>query len=120
MQRADALTGRVMVSRSRAYVLAASGYSFGIAYMSFFGHLKNASDADPSGIAPAVVIPSKVLGSCCRSHVLPWGGDHTDGTKADRMPPGIPNSMKSRSRLPAPTVRILLHGFDAAQNRFCF
>ena len=57
--------GRYDVSRSRPYLMAAWGYTFGIAYVSFFGQLKNAPGADPSGMATAVVIAFKVLGSCC-------------------------------------------------------
>jgi hypothetical protein len=38
------------------------GYTFGMAYMSFFGQLKNAPAADPSGMATAVVITFKGVG----------------------------------------------------------
>ena len=53
--------GRYEVSRSRPYLMAAWGYTFGIAYISFFGQLKNAG-ADPSGMATAVVIAFKGIG----------------------------------------------------------
>ena len=54
--------GRYEVSRSRPYLMAAWGYTFGMAYMSFFGQLKNAPGADPSGMATAVVIAFKGFG----------------------------------------------------------
>jgi hypothetical protein len=43
-------------------LVAAWGYTFGMAYMSFFGQLKNAPGADPSGMATAVVIAFKGFG----------------------------------------------------------
>jgi hypothetical protein len=54
--------GRHQISRSRPYLMAAWGYTFGIAYMSFFGQLKNVSGADPSGMAPALVAGFKGFG----------------------------------------------------------
>ena len=54
--------GRSEVSRSRPYLMAAWGYTLGIAYMSFFGQLKNAPGADPSGMTPTVVLAFKGVG----------------------------------------------------------
>ena len=54
--------GRHEIARSRPYLMAAWGYTFGMAYMSFFGQLKNASGADPSGLATAVVVVFKGVG----------------------------------------------------------
>jgi hypothetical protein len=42
--------------------MAAWGYTLGIAYMSFFGQLRNARGADPSGMAPTVVLVFKGVG----------------------------------------------------------
>jgi hypothetical protein len=38
--------GRYEVTRSRPYLMAAWGYTFGIAYTSFFGQLKSAPGVD--------------------------------------------------------------------------
>src|SRR4051812_9263477 len=54
--------GRHEVTRSRPYLMAAWGYTFGIAYMSFFGQLHSARNADPSGMSTDVVIAFKALG----------------------------------------------------------
>ena len=54
--------GRRDIARSRPYLMAAWGYTFGIAYVSFFGQLKYGTGADPSGLAPAVVIAFKAVG----------------------------------------------------------
>src|SRR5262245_51126302 len=54
--------GRHEVTRSRPYLMAAWGYTFGIAYMSFFGQLKNATGADPSGMTTDVVVAFKAIG----------------------------------------------------------
>jgi hypothetical protein len=42
--------------------MAGWGYTFGMAYMSFFGELKYAAGADPSGMAAPVVIGFKGFG----------------------------------------------------------
>lgn len=47
---------------SRPYLMAAWGYTFGIAYMSFFGHLKNMDALDPSGFPVSWVIGFKAFG----------------------------------------------------------
>ena len=39
--------------------MAAWGYTFGMAYMSFFGQLRSAAVADPSGMPTAAVIGFK-------------------------------------------------------------
>jgi hypothetical protein len=54
--------GRDELSRSHPYLMAAWGYTVGIAYMSFFGQLKNATGADPSGMPLIVVFGFKGLG----------------------------------------------------------
>src|SRR6266545_1659895 len=54
--------GRHQISRSRPYLMAAWGYTFGIAYMSFFGQLKNVSGTGPSGMAIALVVGCKGFG----------------------------------------------------------
>ena len=54
--------GRHESARSRPYLMAAWGYTFGMAYMSFFGQLRNANDADPSGMTKAVVVVFKGVG----------------------------------------------------------
>lgn len=54
--------GRHHIGTSRPYLMAAWGYTFGIAYMSFFGHLRNPPAGDPSGMPLAVVIAFKALG----------------------------------------------------------
>ena len=78
--------GRHQISRSRPYLMAAWGYTFGIAYMSFFGHLKNMSGADPSGMATTVVVGFKgfglLLSMACLA--LAWRS------------PGIPGSAGTR------------------------
>jgi len=53
--------GRREASRSRPYLMAAWGYTFAMAYMSFFGQMKNLS-ADPSGMSNAVVAGFKGFG----------------------------------------------------------
>lgn len=61
--------GRKDPSRSRPYLMAAWAYTFGIAYMSFFGQIKSLSAADPSGMPMEVVIGFKGFGlaisACC-------------------------------------------------------
>jgi hypothetical protein len=42
--------------------MAAWGYTFGIAYISFFGQLQRLSGTDPSGMAQGVVIAFKGFG----------------------------------------------------------
>lgn len=54
--------GRAEPSRSAPYLMAAWGYTFGIAYMSFFGHLQNLNAPDPSGFSIAWVIGFKGFG----------------------------------------------------------
>lgn len=58
--------GRQEVSRSRPYLMAAWGYTLGIAYMSFFGQLNDAPTAgaatDPSGIPAPIVVGFKGFG----------------------------------------------------------
>lgn len=54
--------GRHEGTRSGPYLMAAWGYTFGMAYMSFFGQLKNANNADPSGMTTAVVLVFKGVG----------------------------------------------------------
>jgi hypothetical protein len=43
-------------------LMAAWGYTFGIAYMSFFGQLRSATITDPSGMPVATVIGFKGIG----------------------------------------------------------
>lgn len=68
--------GRYDVSRSRPYLMAAWGYTFGIAYVSFFGQLKNATAVDPSGMTTDVVVAFKgvvlLLSLTCLT--LTWWG----------------------------------------------
>src|SRR5262245_27288399 len=80
--------GRHQVSRSRPYLMAAWGYTFGIAYMSFFGQLHRMSDTDPSGMATGAVIAFKGFGlllsvTCLalawRSPETPSGGGNHQG-----------------------------------------
>ena len=54
--------GRHEISRCRPYLMAAWGYTFGIACVSFFGQLKYGSGADPSGFATGVVVSFKGFG----------------------------------------------------------
>jgi hypothetical protein len=54
--------GRRSCADSRPYLMAAWGYTFGIAYVSFFGHLNNTSAPDPSGMPLAVVLGFKGFG----------------------------------------------------------
>jgi hypothetical protein len=54
--------GRHESTRSRPYLLAAWGYTFGMAYMSFFGQLRSATITDPSGMPIAAVIGFKGFG----------------------------------------------------------
>ena len=54
--------GRREVMRSRPYLMAGWGYTFGMAYMSFFGQLKNAAIADPSGMPQSAVVAFKGFG----------------------------------------------------------
>ena len=54
--------GRKDSGKSRPYLMAAWGYTFGIAYMSFFGQLKSTATPDPSGVAIALVIAFKGMG----------------------------------------------------------
>jgi hypothetical protein len=56
------LVGRREVSRSRPYLMAAWGYTFGMAYMSFFGQLRNVRGVDPSGVATPLVLGFKGFG----------------------------------------------------------
>ena len=66
--------GRHQISRSRPYLMAAWGYTFGIAYMSFFGQLKNASGTDPSDMPIALVVGFKGFGLllCITCLALAW------------------------------------------------
>lgn len=54
--------GRRQPSQSRPYLMAAWGYTTGIAYMSFFGQLRNLNLADPSGMPQAAVLAFKGFG----------------------------------------------------------
>jgi hypothetical protein len=54
--------GRDDVTRSRPYLMAAWGYTFGVAYVSFFGQLKYGAGSDPSGMPTAVVVAFKGVG----------------------------------------------------------
>ena len=54
--------GRANLARCRPYLMAAWGYTFGMAYMSFFGQLKSAAFSDPSGMPFSVVIGFKGFG----------------------------------------------------------
>jgi hypothetical protein len=54
--------GRRRISHSRAYLMAAWGYTFGIAYMSFFGQLGTPPSAEPSGVPQAAVMAFKGFG----------------------------------------------------------
>ena len=54
--------GRREIGRSRPYLMAAWGYTFAMAYMSFFGQMKNVPLPDPSGMSHAVVAGFKGFG----------------------------------------------------------
>lgn len=54
--------GRKALATSRPYLMAAWGYTFGMAYMSFFGQLRSGAVTDPSGMPIAVVIGFKGFG----------------------------------------------------------
>jgi hypothetical protein len=66
--------GRGEARRSRPYLMAAWGYTFGMAYMSFFGQLRFATTSDPSGMPMAVVIGFKGFGMLLAATclVLSW------------------------------------------------
>jgi hypothetical protein len=50
------------VIASRPYLMAAWGYTVGMAYMSFFGHMRNSSLVDPSGVSRDLVLAFKGFG----------------------------------------------------------
>jgi hypothetical protein len=54
--------GRASDRESRPYLMAAWGYTFGIAYVSFFGQLERASSTDISGLATELVLGIKAFG----------------------------------------------------------
>jgi hypothetical protein len=54
--------GRASILESRPYLMAAWGYTLGIAYMSFFGQLEHASSTDISGFAGELVVGIKAFG----------------------------------------------------------
>lgn len=54
--------GREQAGRSRPYLMAAWGYTLGIAYMSFFGHLNSPAVTDPSGVSVTWVLAFKGFG----------------------------------------------------------
>lgn len=69
--------GRGEVPRARPYLMAAWGYTLGMAYMSFFGQLSKGATTDPSGFSVAVVTGIKGFGvslsAVCLA--LTWRGD---------------------------------------------
>lgn len=84
--------GRQQAGRSRPYLMAAWAYTFGMAYASFFGQLRDTTGADPSGMASAVVVGFKGFGlfvsAACLA--LSWRGEAapyttTTGQGAARM-----------------------------------
>ncbi|HET8546416.1 MAG TPA: hypothetical protein VFL57_00350 [Bryobacteraceae bacterium] len=54
--------GRHSLSESRPYLMAAWGYTLGIAYMSFFGQLEHAQVTDISGFSGGVMLAVKGFG----------------------------------------------------------
>lgn len=54
--------GRGEVRRCRPYLMAAWGYTLGMAYMSFFGQLRSVTIADPSGVPILGVLAFKGFG----------------------------------------------------------
>ncbi len=75
--------GGRQVSRSRPYLMAAWGYTMGIAYMSFFGQFKTLAAADPSGMPQSVVLAFKGFGltlAVC-GLILAWSAP--DGRSGD-------------------------------------
>lgn len=54
--------GRRRVDHSRPYLMAAWGYTLGMAYVSYFGQLKASHLPDPSGVSSELVLAFKGLG----------------------------------------------------------
>jgi len=54
--------GRKRAFASRPYLMAAWGYTFGMAYMSFFGQVRDTILTDPSGASREAVLAFKGLG----------------------------------------------------------
>ena len=54
--------GRDTTELSRPYLMAAWGYTAGMAYMSFFGFIESAPVTDPSGVPVAGVLTFKAFG----------------------------------------------------------
>lgn len=58
---------RTSACMSRPYLMAAWGYTLGLAYVSFFGQWKAGfAAADPSGLPVAGVLAFKSVGPCDR------------------------------------------------------
>ena len=55
-------SGKRSVPDARPYLMAAWGYTVGMAYMSLFGQLRAAPASDPSGASSSLVIGFKAFG----------------------------------------------------------
>ena len=73
--------GRRRTADSRPYLMGAWGYTFGMAYMSFFGQW-NAVSADPSGVAREAVLAFKGFGLALAAACLAMAWFHRDGKRS--------------------------------------